>query len=101
MINLTFLHIFINHDEGKLSACQGLQITMRKHPASFNLNGHLAAANKQVTGTALVFILEIGALVRSNLGHWICLRHFDKLRAVTNCIFFSPKRHIFFMRKLF
>jgi len=64
---------------------KGLQITMRKHPASFNLNGHLAAANKQVTDKAVelyrgpvralcplapnnVNTMAAGAVAASNLG---------------------------------
>ena len=31
---------------------------------------------------------EIGAHVRSNLCYWICLRHWIRLRAATNRVFF-------------
>ena len=38
---------------------------------------------------------RIGAHVRSNLCYLICLRYLIRSRAVTNRIFFSPKRSIF------
>ena len=37
----------------------------------------------------------VGAHVRSNICHLICLRDLIKSRAVTNRIFFSPNRPIF------
>ena len=54
---------------------------------------------KFVENFVMVLILNfnsvIGAHVRSNLYHFICLRHLIRSRAVTNRIFFSPKRPFF------
>ena len=40
---------------------------------------------------------EIGAHVKSNLCYLVCLRHLNRLRAVTTRLFFSEKTYIFFM----
>ena len=47
--------------------------------------------------TMQLIVLRLdGAHVRSNLSYLICFRHLIRSKAVTNMIFFSPKRPIFF-----